>query len=129
MSPRPDRRAERIPQILEAARAVFARSGFAQSRMDEIAREAGLSKAAIYLYFPGKDELISALLQQYFAGGESGPPPYTVLGGMQAMNPNRIGWTTVDLTPGEYIAICVVPDPSSGKPHVELGMIHGFTVR
>lgn len=68
MSPRPDRRAERIPQILEAARAVFARSGFAQARMDEIAREAGLSKAAIYLYFPSKDELISALLQQYFAG-------------------------------------------------------------
>jgi hypothetical protein len=68
-------------------------------------------------------------IQQYFAGGESGPPPYTVLGGMQAMNPNRVGWTTVDLTPGEYVAICVVPDPASGKPHVDLGMIHGFTVR
>jgi AcrR family transcriptional regulator len=68
MSPRPDRRAERIPQILQAARAVFARSGFAQARMEEIAGEAGLSKAAIYLYFPSKDELIRALLLQYFAG-------------------------------------------------------------
>lgn len=67
MSPRPDRRAERLPQILAAARAVFARSSFAEARMEDIAQAAGLSKAAIYLYFPSKDELISALLQQYFA--------------------------------------------------------------
>lgn len=67
MSPRPDRRAERIPQILQAARSVFARSGFAQARMEDIAQAAGLSKAAVYLYFPSKDEVIAALLQQYFA--------------------------------------------------------------
>lgn len=67
MSPRPDRRAERIPQILQAARLVFARSGFAQARMEDIAQAAGLSKAAVYLYFPSKDEVIAALLQQYFA--------------------------------------------------------------
>lgn len=67
MSPRPDMRAERVPQILQAARAVFARSGFAQARMEDIAQEAGLSKAALYLYFASKDELIAALLQQYFA--------------------------------------------------------------
>jgi AcrR family transcriptional regulator len=67
MSPRPDRRAERLPQILAAARTVFARSSFAEARMEDIAQVAGLSKAAIYLYFPSKDELISALLQQYFA--------------------------------------------------------------
>jgi TetR/AcrR family transcriptional regulator, fatty acid metabolism regulator protein len=67
MSPRPNRRAERIPQILEAARAVFARSGFAEARMEDIAEAAGLSKATLYLYFPSKDELIGALLQQYFA--------------------------------------------------------------
>jgi TetR/AcrR family fatty acid metabolism transcriptional regulator len=67
MSPRPDRRAERLPQILRAAMAVFARSGFAQARMEDIAQEAGLAKATLYLYFPGKDEVIAALLQQYFA--------------------------------------------------------------
>jgi AcrR family transcriptional regulator len=67
MSPRPDARAERIPQILAAARAVFARSGFAQTRMEDIAREAGLSKAALYLYFDSKDDVVSALLTQYFA--------------------------------------------------------------
>jgi len=82
MSPRPDRRAERVPQILQAARAVFARRGFAEARMEDIAGAAGLSKAALYLYFPGKDDLIAALLEQYVAdafadlaalrGGEGG---------------------------------------------------------
>jgi AcrR family transcriptional regulator len=67
--PRPDMRAERIPQILEAAMAVFGRSGFAQARMDDIAREAGLSKAALYLYFPSKDDIIAAILETYFAHG------------------------------------------------------------
>jgi AcrR family transcriptional regulator len=67
MSPRPDRRAERIPQILHAARTVFSRNGFAATRMEDIALEAGLSKAALYLYFPSKDDLIGVLLRHYFA--------------------------------------------------------------
>lgn len=67
MSPRPDMRAERIPQIVQAALAVFARSGFAQARMEDIAQEAGLSKATLYLYYTSKDAVIAALLQHYFA--------------------------------------------------------------
>ncbi|MCU0492830.1 MAG: TetR/AcrR family transcriptional regulator [Chloroflexaceae bacterium] len=64
--PRPDMRAERIPQILDAALLVFARSGFDQTRMEDIAEQAGLSKATIYLYFSSKDELILALLKRFF---------------------------------------------------------------
>ncbi len=67
MSPRPDVRAERIPQILQAARTVFSRSGFGPTRMEDIAQAAGLSKATLYLYFASKDEVIGALLQHYFA--------------------------------------------------------------
>jgi AcrR family transcriptional regulator len=59
-------RAERIPQILDAALLVFARSGFDQTRMEDIAEQAGLSKATIYLYFSSKDELILALLKRFF---------------------------------------------------------------
>ena len=51
MSPRPDVSEERRNQILEAAMAVFARQGFEQARMDDIAQEVGLSKGALYLYF------------------------------------------------------------------------------
>lgn len=51
MSPRPDVSEERKNQILEAAIAVFARLGFQQTRMDDIAEQAGLCKGALYLYY------------------------------------------------------------------------------
>lgn len=35
---------------------------------------------------------------------------------------------TIDLKPGTYAVICPVPDPTSGKPHHELGMIQALTV-
>jgi AcrR family transcriptional regulator len=66
MSPRPDVSEERRTQILEAAMAVFARKGFDQARMDDIAQEAGLSKGALYLYYKSKDVIISTILQFFF---------------------------------------------------------------
>ncbi len=35
----------------------------------------------------------------------------------------------VDLKPGNYLAICNIPDPASGKPHSALGMIKEFMVK
>lgn len=66
MSPRPDVSEERKSQILEAAIAVFARLGFQQTRMDDIASQAGLSKGALYLYYKSKDAVIAALLKYFF---------------------------------------------------------------
>lgn len=65
--PRPDRRHERIPAILEAAAKVFARDGLDGAKLDDVAKAAGLSKAAIYLYFENKNALIMALLEAFFA--------------------------------------------------------------
>jgi AcrR family transcriptional regulator len=48
--------------ILDAARKVFARKGFAGGIVDEIAAEAGLAKGTIYLYFRSKQEIYKALL-------------------------------------------------------------------
>ena len=67
MSPRPDVSEERKNQILEAAIAVFARLGFDQSRMEDIAGQAGLSKGALYLYYKSKDAIVAALLKYFFA--------------------------------------------------------------
>ena len=67
--PRPDMRAERIPQIIQAAMIIFARNGFVQTRMEDIAHEAGLSKATLYLYFASKDDVIVAILQAFFEHG------------------------------------------------------------
>ena len=61
---------ERIPEgsrarVLDAAAEVFARHGFARATIDEIAREAGLSKGSVYWNFDSKDELFGALLEEY----------------------------------------------------------------
>ncbi|HEY6540074.1 MAG TPA: helix-turn-helix domain-containing protein, partial [Ktedonobacteraceae bacterium] len=66
MSPRPDVSEERRNQILAAASTVFARSGFHEARMDDIAEEVGLSKGALYLYYKSKDAIIAALLKFFF---------------------------------------------------------------
>jgi hypothetical protein len=62
------------------------------------------------------------------AAAMSGPPPFTAIGGVAPMNPGYTNWTLLDLEPGEYVAICFVPDPESGLPHFALGMIMPFTV-
>lgn len=68
MAPRPDVSEERKEQILEAAIEVFARSGFHGARMDDIAKQAGLSKGALYWYFDSKDAIIQGIMDRMFAG-------------------------------------------------------------
>jgi|SRR6185312_11701909 len=55
------RKDERGAEILEAALASFAEKGFAATRMDDIARRAGVSKGTLYLYFDSKQALFKAL--------------------------------------------------------------------
>jgi TetR/AcrR family fatty acid metabolism transcriptional regulator len=66
MSPRPNVTDERKNQIINAAERVFAKKGFDEARMDDIAEETGLSKGTLYLYFESKDALIIAILDRIF---------------------------------------------------------------
>ena len=58
----------------------------------------------------------------------AGPPPFMNVGGFQGINPGATGWMELDLAAGEYIAICHIPDPATGKAHEQLGMVLPFTV-
>lgn len=49
-------------EILDAARRVLLRNGIAATTLDAVAREVGLSKAALYYYFPSKDALFFELV-------------------------------------------------------------------
>src|SRR3954465_1744208 len=49
--------------ILDAALDVFAESGFAPARLEEVAARAGVAKGTIYLYFPSKQALFKALIR------------------------------------------------------------------
>src|SRR5580700_852174 len=48
--------------ILDAARTVFSREGYADTSVDDIASEAGIAKGTVYLYFKSKEELYLAAL-------------------------------------------------------------------
>jgi hypothetical protein len=43
-------------------------------------------------------------------------------------NGNR-SWADFDLRSGGYALACFIPDPATGKEHVDLGMLKTFTVR
>ncbi len=55
-------------QILDAAVRVFARTGFYNSRVSDIAREAGIASGTIYLYFKTKDDILVTLFREKMAG-------------------------------------------------------------
>ena len=51
-------------QIMEGARHVFMDKGFDAASMNDITREAGVSKGTIYVYFANKEELFEALVEE-----------------------------------------------------------------
>lgn len=53
---------QREGRILDAAAELIAHYGYDKTTMDDIAREAGISKGAIYLHFKSKEALFEALL-------------------------------------------------------------------
>jgi AcrR family transcriptional regulator len=57
------RKTARPAEIVEAALDVFAERGFAAARLDDIARRAGVSKGALYLYFETKEDLFRAAVR------------------------------------------------------------------
>ena len=59
------RRAEARPdEVLDAALALFIERGFAATRVEDIARRAGLSKGTVYLYFASKEALLEGLVRR-----------------------------------------------------------------
>src|SRR4029078_5649114 len=49
-------------RIIDAARAHFFNHGFRSVTMDDLAEELGISKKTLYAYFPGKFDLLEAVL-------------------------------------------------------------------
>jgi AcrR family transcriptional regulator len=63
--PRWTRRKEARPgELLEAALTLFVERGFAGTRLEDVARLAGVSKGTLYLYYTGKEELFKAVVRE-----------------------------------------------------------------
>lgn len=58
------RQGRKLPQVLDGARRIFLRDGFDGASVDDIAREAGVSKATLYSYFPDKRLLFAEVARQ-----------------------------------------------------------------
>lgn len=64
-----ERRKEARPrELLAAALDLFVEKGFAATRVEEVARQAGVSKGTLFLYFPTKEELFKAVVRENIAG-------------------------------------------------------------
>ncbi len=57
-----DDKSQRREQIIAAAKEVFARKGFHETTIADVAKQAGLAYGSVYWYFDSKDELFHALM-------------------------------------------------------------------
>ena len=69
--PRSRRRDPIRQRIVDAARAHFFNHGFRSVTMDDLAEELGVSKKTLYAHFPGKFDLLEAVLADKLTGVEA----------------------------------------------------------
>jgi TetR/AcrR family transcriptional regulator len=62
------RKDARPGELLEAALTLFVEKGFAGTRVDEVAKLAGVSKGTLFLYFSSKEELFKAVVRENISG-------------------------------------------------------------
>ncbi len=83
------RRADARPdEVLDAALDLFIEKGFAATRVEDIAKRAGISKGAVYLYFPSKEKILEGIVRRAvvpiaetalgFAHGYEGDPKLVI---------------------------------------------------
>ena len=64
--PQPAHRPSRRNEILDAAIRLFARKGFVDAAISDVAEEADVVVTAVYYHFAGKEELFSAAVHRVF---------------------------------------------------------------
>lgn len=106
--------------ILEGARAVFMREGFAQGSMDAVAAEAGVGKQTIYRHFRSKEALVEALVETMCAPEVVRPPTRSLSAG-QRLRELLLTFTAGVASPDSvrlYRAIVAEADRMPGLGHL-----------
>ena len=62
------RKSARPGELIDAALAVFVELGYAATRLDDVARHAGVTKGTMYLYFGSKETLFKAMVRDRIVG-------------------------------------------------------------
>jgi hypothetical protein len=78
----------------------------------------------------GPEATLHRFVRMVRKGYPQGAPPsslhITAVEG--AVTPGETNYVREHLAPGHYYAVCLMPDPKTGKPHTALGMVSDFTV-
>ena len=68
-APKRERRKDARPrELLDAALALFVEQGFAATKVEDVAKRAGVSKGTLFLYFATKEELFKAVVRENIVG-------------------------------------------------------------
>jgi AcrR family transcriptional regulator len=112
------RKADRPAEIVQAALAVFAEKGFAAAKLEAIARRAGVSKGALYLYFETKEDIFRAVVSQAIA------PNVGAVKAMAATHPGPLAGLLRGMT--GHIATVVQNTPLGGVLKMVVGESGNF---
>jgi AcrR family transcriptional regulator len=66
-TPRENTVSDKRTAILDAAQNLFLRYGIKRTSLDDVAREAGVAKGTLYLYFDSKDTIFAAIAERFCA--------------------------------------------------------------
>lgn len=90
---------EKERAILSAARAVFVKHGFERARMAEIAKRAGVAEGTIYIYYRTKNDLLQAVVLQFWGG--------ITEGAQKAVDPKAGTFEQLRALAGHHIALMI----------------------
>ena len=83
-------------------------------------------EVVLFRLAPGKtkEDLLA-----WTAAMNAGPPPAETFGGVAPLSNGQSNDMLVDITPGNYVFVCFVPDVKDGRAHLVHGMVQEFSVR
>ncbi|MBV8790956.1 MAG: TetR/AcrR family transcriptional regulator [Pseudolabrys sp.] len=121
-------------QIVDGARAIFLARGFDAASMADIAREAGVSKGTLYVYFRNKEELFAAIVQQECSAHAEGafdldPTDPDVEAALTRLGNNFVAFLCTREKASSLRIVAAIADrmPEIGKAFYETGPGYGIT--
>jgi len=90
-----------------------------------------MHELSIYRAIEGQtaDEAAAILTFDPTSGGPAPEPPYPeAAGAIASMGSGLTNVAELDLTPGEYVFICFLPEADTGAPHFTEGMVRSVTI-
>ena len=82
--------------------------------------EAGTNEAGIGLHM-GRVKLLPVIGED--GVGPTSPPPGTAIGGVMALQPNKVAYVSTEFKIGYLVLYSALPEPESGKPYFLVGVL------